>query len=102
MTEELRIVSPLENPDFFNMVISKDGTNGKKFQQQIKYDLNVDNFDRNDELIKLIINNITLFRNNLLENYDILKKSGYSNIIDTVIEKWNLGDIPFEKAKKFI
>lgn len=100
MTEELRIVSPLENPDFFNMVISKDGTNGKKFQQQIKYDLNVDNFDRNDELIKLIINNITLFRNNLLENYDILKKSGYSNIIDTVIEKWNLGDIPFEKAKK--
>lgn len=100
MTEELRIVSPFENPDFFNMVISEDGTNGKKFQQQIKYDLNIDNFDRNDELIKLIINNITLFRNNLLENYDILKKSRYSNIIDTVIEKWNLSDIPFEKAKE--
>ena len=98
MIEDLRIISPFENFDFFNMVLSD--TNGKKFQQQIKYDLNVGNFDRNDELIKLILNNITLFRNNLLENYDKLKNSKYSNIIDTVIEKWNLNEISFEKAKK--
>ena len=100
MIDELRLISPFENFDFFNMVISVDGANGKKFQQQIKYDLNVENFDRNDELIKLILNNITLFRNNLLENYDKLKSSKYSNIIDTVIENWNLNDISFEKAKK--
>ena len=98
---ELKLVVPFENFDFFNMVISDDSTNNKKFQQRIKYVLNVENFDRNDELIKLIINNITLFRNNLLENYDKLKNSEFSNIIDVVIERWNLNDLPFEKAKKY-
>lgn len=98
MTEVLKIVSPFENNDFFNMVISIE--NGEKFQQHIKYDLNVADFDRNESLIKLIINNISLFRNNLLENYEELKNSKFSNIIDTVIEKWNLNDLPYEKAKK--
>ena len=100
MDNELKLVVPFENFDFFNMVISDDRTNNKKFQQRIKYVLNVENFDINDELIKLIINNITLFRNNLLENYDKLKNSEFSNIIDVVIERWNLNDLPFEKAKK--
>ena len=100
MNSELKLVVPFENFDFFNMVISDDITNNPKFQQRIKYVLNVENFDRNDELIKLIINNITLFRNNLLENYDKLKNSKFSNIIDVVIERWNLNDLPFEKAKK--
>lgn len=71
---------------FFNTVISNYGINGKKFQQQINYDLNKNNFDRNNELIKLIINNITLCRNNLLDNYDELINSKYSKIIDVVIE----------------
>lgn len=96
MKDELYLKTPFENNDFFNMVISR--TNGKKFQQCIDYDLNVEGYDRTNEFVRLIISNISLFRNNLLKNYEELKDGKFKNIIDIVISKWNLDSIPFEKA----
>jgi hypothetical protein len=98
MSEEIRVTSPFENNDFFNMIISENGTNGKKFQQQISYDLNIDGYDRNDSLLKLILNNISIFRKNLINNYKELINSKYSKIIDTVINKWNLDELSYERA----
>lgn len=97
MDERIRIVSPFENYNFFSMVVFDNSVYWRKFQARINYDLNVAGFDRNDELIKLILNNITLFRNNVLENYDKIQNIKGK---DTVIKRWNLNEMPFEKAKK--
>lgn len=96
--DDITFISPLEDRHFFNLVISSKRKNWKPFQQTFDYNLEIQEHDRNISLFHLIRNNISLFSINVRNNYENLKNSKFSNIIDDIIYKWNLNEMDFNKA----